>query len=296
MKDAWAAQTELLAKVITQWVGSAIPAITQLGSSIMTWFGERLPGVLKEFGRIFLILTPSFEAFGQFLGAMFDRNVSKMAPLIEAFVQLGLVLAEGLLTNLERLSNWFIDRLPTYGPIVSQIFGAIGGRGRGCNAGVRCVFRLGSFALEAIVDGIANAWNSGPGADFKKVAETDLPKLRDAFESLVKNSPNWIPPLEKVAAAFLDIATAVAMIADNLSKLAGWMDQHPVVWDIIGGKSFSAGSIIGRAAAPSSAPPASHGVPHPATKAAIVLNVTTSADPNAIARTVGRQLRELGAV
>src|ERR1700694_3493783 len=74
MKDAWAAQAAPMAAVITQWVSGAIPAVTQLGTSLMTWFGDRLPGALSGISRVLQDLTPTFTQLGQFLGRVFDHN------------------------------------------------------------------------------------------------------------------------------------------------------------------------------------------------------------------------------
>lgn len=126
MRDTLAQQAAPLAALITQWVGGAIPAITQLGQSMMDWFGTRLPGVLSGVSKIIKDLTPDFISFGQYFGGVMDKIGPMLAPIVEAFARLGIQGAKGLLDNLVRLADWFVKELPTLGPIVSQVMGQIG--------------------------------------------------------------------------------------------------------------------------------------------------------------------------
>jgi hypothetical protein len=126
MKDKLAEQATPLAALITQWVGGAIPGITQLGSSMMTWFGDRLPPVLAGLSKIIKDLTPDFISFGQYFGGVMDKIGPMLSPIIEAFARLALQGAKGLLDNLVRLSDWFVKELPTLGKVVSDTFGQIG--------------------------------------------------------------------------------------------------------------------------------------------------------------------------
>ena len=126
MRDTLAQQAQPLAALITQWVGGAVPGVTLLGQTIMTWFGERLPGVLSGMSKVIKDLAPDFNAFGAYFGGVMDKIGPMLAPITEAFIRLGLQGAKGLLDNLVRLSDWFVKELPTLGPIVGQIFGKIG--------------------------------------------------------------------------------------------------------------------------------------------------------------------------
>ena len=126
MKQTLADQAQPLAALITQWVGGAIPAVTQLGQSLMAWFGDRLPPVLAGISKIIKDLGPDFQAFGQYFGGVMDKIGPMLAPITEAFARLALQGAKGLLDNLVRLADWFVKELPGLGPIVQQTLGKIG--------------------------------------------------------------------------------------------------------------------------------------------------------------------------
>jgi hypothetical protein len=126
MKNTLADQAAPLAAMITLWVGGAIPAITQLGQSVMTWFGDRLPGVLSGVSKIIKDLSPDFQAFGVYFGGVMDKIGPLLGPVTEAFARLGLEGAKGLLDNLVRLAEWFVANRDKLGKIVSEVFGALG--------------------------------------------------------------------------------------------------------------------------------------------------------------------------
>jgi hypothetical protein len=126
MRDAWAQQAAPMAAAITQWAAQGIPAVQQLGSTIMDWFGARLPAVLQGISKVIKDLAPDFNAFGQYFGGVMDHIGPLIAPIAEGFARLALQGARGLLDNLVKLSDWFVKELPTLGPIMQQIFGKIG--------------------------------------------------------------------------------------------------------------------------------------------------------------------------
>jgi predicted phage tail protein len=126
MLVSWGKQAVPLTGTILLWANGAIPGITQLGQSMMTWFGERLPPVLAGISKIIKDLSPDFQAFGQYFGGVMDKIGPMLTPIVEAFARLALQGAKGLLDNLVRLADWFVKELPTLGPIVAQTFGQIG--------------------------------------------------------------------------------------------------------------------------------------------------------------------------
>jgi hypothetical protein len=292
MKDAWAVQAEPLAKLITVWVGSAIPAVTQLGSAIMTWFGERLPGVLRGISTVLKDLAPDFENFGKFLGGVMDHVGPQIAPLAEALARLALVGVQGLITNLVRLSDWFQKELPGLGPIVAQIFGA-----------------MGNF-----IQGVATNWarlSDWVVANWPKTmkdASAELHKLQDAFNNIFDPSgkggagDRTLQGLQNIGQTLKQMSDAITTalvfigqlnkalqpVADVLDRINTGLNQNGL-WihgQLTGGGSKPPGTTTHRTGT----------VPPPPPPKAVTLQVFTSADPNAIARSVGRQLRQLGAV
>lgn len=293
--DTLKKQAEPLTATILSWADKGIPAIEGLASSIRKWFGERIPDILDQFGRILRDLTPAMDEFGKFLGDLFDRNEPKIAPMAEQFIRFGLNLSEGLLATLERLSDWFESRLPTFGPIVNQIFGAIGSAIGGIASGVGELADWFATHWPAMLKGVSDAWNRGPGADFTKTIQEDLPQIKQAFIDIVNNSPNWIPPLEKVAAAVADIATALVQVSDVITKLVGWINQNaPWIWTVVFGGQNATGRPLG-APTPSTEPIFTHDVSSGKRGGAqqIVVNVNGAQSPQATGQAVVRQLRKV---
>lgn len=126
MTKALEAQAAPLAAIVVLWADKWLPIVGQIGSSIMSWFGERLPGVLQGLSKVIRDLTPDFISFGQYFGTVMDKIGPTLAPIAEAFARLALQGARGLLDNLVRLSDWFLKELPFTGPIVQSIFAKIG--------------------------------------------------------------------------------------------------------------------------------------------------------------------------
>ena len=246
-----------MAREIVNWFQQGIPVIEKLGSGILTWFGDRLPGILNQISAMLRALTPDFLAFGQFLGAMFDRNESKIAPMAEDFIRLGMSISEGLLTDLEQLSNWFIDRLPTYGPIVNSIMGEGGIMDRAVTGLVTAFGKFSDYVVKqwpGWVATITAAWNTKDAADLRAQLPKDIDSLRTSFETMMQEAPVWIPQLLAVATAIAAIATSVGQIVAAMDRLEGWLQAHPTLaW------MFGAGGLITPTAAQISAAAAAQG-------------------------------------
>lgn len=203
MTDAWEAQVAPMARVITTWVATAIPAVTHFGSVIFTWFGERLPAVLRGISGVLKDLTPDFEKFGAFLGHIADHVGPQLAPMAEAFSKFAFGAVEGLLTNVVRLSDWFQKELPKLGPIVSQIFGFLG----------------------SSIQGVASSW----------AALTDW--VIANWPATVKEAQKWvnemgttlsnfnINSLGDAVNGFIDLGLGIKSIADAVSAILGALGQ-----------------------------------------------------------------------
>jgi uncharacterized membrane protein len=201
MKDTLAAQAAPLAALITQWVGGAVPAVTLLGQSLMTWFGDRLPGVLTAMGKVIQDLSPSFTTFFNFLGSVMDHVGPQLSAMGEAMIRLGLGAVTGLIANLVRLSDWFQKELPTLGPIVQQIFDWFG----------RSVQGLADTWAK-LTDWVIANWPATV-ADAKK--QIDI--LSGAFKDLADPKGHMNNALQ----GFIDTGTALKTISDNIAPLLG---------------------------------------------------------------------------
>ena len=224
-------QAAPIASVILTWADKGIPAVEKLGSAILSWFGDRVPGILQQISRLLTDLTPDFTKFGEFLGAMFDRNESKIAPMAEQFIRFGLSIVTGLLTNLERLSDWFESRLPSFGPIVQQIMGAVGSA---VQAVASTWGRFADFLVSnwptitanarAAVASIGKAWQDA-SPQLKEVSDKILPLIPPLLDSIAKNSGALVPMIVGLASVFLILATAVLAVVAGIEQLVSWYNQ-----------------------------------------------------------------------
>lgn len=114
------------ANSILGFLTSLIPIVQSQGEGILSWFGVRLPYALGQMHAVIRDLLPVFDQFGAFLGGIYDKVASQLGPMFEFLARLGVGAAQGLIANLAALADWFQQRLPTYGPVISQIFSGIG--------------------------------------------------------------------------------------------------------------------------------------------------------------------------
>jgi hypothetical protein len=228
MKDAWAAQAAPLAAMITLWAGGVIPAIQTMGSGLMTWFGDRLPGFLGNISYLLITIGPSFRQFGQFLGDMFDKTSGTFFGLASLAIPILLQALQGLITNLFNLEQWFINRLPSYGPIVVQVFSWMG-------SAIQFVAQIwGKLAdwlvanwasivamAQATIKSIGDEWSRW--APFLVPLITiQLPALADAFKNISSHAGILVPLILSVALILVSIVTVV-------STAVGWVTQF-VTW------------------------------------------------------------------
>lgn len=131
MKNAWGAAAVPLAGPILNTIDQMIPPVQQIGLGILQWFAgiepDVLIGVKNAFNDILSVISALQTPFRDFFTIMGQIASSPGFAQIEAALQeLATSTIIGLLNNLERVSNWFVNEFPSYGPVVGSIFSAIG--------------------------------------------------------------------------------------------------------------------------------------------------------------------------
>jgi hypothetical protein len=114
---------------IINFLTTLAPMIEQTGQDLVTWFGPRVTPLINALGVGFEILQNTLVNLGNVVGPFFDQVLSEtpqFSALLVDMSNIGVSAVSGLLTNLLNLSNWFMQELPVFGPIVSQIFGGVG--------------------------------------------------------------------------------------------------------------------------------------------------------------------------
>jgi hypothetical protein len=127
--DAWGVKAAPMAVKIMDFFTSLLDPVQKAGDAVLTWFGKNLPTILDIAGSSAKSLESVFgrlwALFTSFFGSMKDH-----LPTFEKFfgqlVGLGADAITGLVQNLLRLSDWFLQRLPQMAPIVSTVMGDMG--------------------------------------------------------------------------------------------------------------------------------------------------------------------------
>jgi hypothetical protein len=235
VRDAWAQQAAPLAAVITQWTGAAIPAIQLMGSTIIDWFGQRIPTILTMAGIFFQLLGQILQPLGVFFGQFADQVGQRWAGfsiILAQFVAAVLIPAiQGLMTNLLALSDWFTSRLPTYGPVVQQIFGGIGAAVQG----VATIWGKFSDWLVAnwpnvtawvaqAIQNVTDTWNK-LSPQLNLFVSQLWPRVSDAIIDIGKHMDVWLPQIVAIIAAMAILATIIIQVADWIVKLMAVLDQ-----------------------------------------------------------------------
>lgn len=156
------------ARELIGWINGGFATIRNLADGILSWFSDRLPLVLSRMGTMLRDLLPNFKDFAKFMGDAFDHVSPQIGPMFELLTRFALGFGEGLISNLMALSDWFQQRLPSYGPVVSQIFSGIGNavQGLASNFG-----KLSDWFVKnwPSIKGNLDAFTSGFSEGFKKL-------------------------------------------------------------------------------------------------------------------------------
>lgn len=129
MALTWAKQAYPIAMQMINWAEQFIPVIGKLGDQIITWFGDRLPRFLGLTGALFNDLLAAIEKVGPAIGKFID-HFSSSTTLMNMMGQfIGFVASSivGLLSNLTRMGDWFISRMPALTSAAFAGFDKIGG-------------------------------------------------------------------------------------------------------------------------------------------------------------------------
>lgn len=127
--DAWGKQATPMANAFLAALMPMIPLIQQIGTQALTWFGANMPVILQIMTFAAKALFDAIELGGKIFNTFFQAmagNKGTFESFFGVLLTVGLQAVNGLLTNLLALSDWFMQRLPSMGPIVGQIFSAIG--------------------------------------------------------------------------------------------------------------------------------------------------------------------------
>jgi hypothetical protein len=127
--DAWGKLATPMAMQFINALNQMLPLVQNIGTSMLEWFGGRIPQILNVLVPFFQLILADFQllgiGFGGFIDQMLQRSpqfVSMTQMMLSAII--GMVF--GILTNLLRLDDWFTQRLPAMAPIVGSIMGAMG--------------------------------------------------------------------------------------------------------------------------------------------------------------------------
>lgn len=131
MADKWGAKAAPMATQIINWLDSLVPKVQAAGLALLDWFGQRLPTVMQIASQTVNTLMGAFQAWATVVGKFIDTmSAAGRAPELQnmfaMILSVGVQALSGLLDNMVRLSDWFMQRLPQLGPIVGQIFSAMG--------------------------------------------------------------------------------------------------------------------------------------------------------------------------
>lgn len=135
-QDTWSKVADTLGKAAAPGVAALFNAIDQLAPAVqqlalqwINWYNSISPQFLSDamsVVRIFLgvlqQMTPQLQALANTFLSMWPS----IQPLFQNLATFGAQVLVSLLTHLLQISVWFLQTMPTAGPIVSQIFDKLG--------------------------------------------------------------------------------------------------------------------------------------------------------------------------
>jgi hypothetical protein len=213
ISDAMNALGQKAAPMATQIIGmldSMVDPITRAGSSLIDWFGERLPKAME----IVRLAAPGVGSMFMQLGGVIGHFVDQMIPvLVQVFQNLGptairdfVDAVQGLLNNLLAFVKWFQENWPKLLPIVQQIMDQAG----------RFIQEFGREANKLVQWFIAN-W-----PEIAKTARDLEPVLRfleAAVEAMFTAFLVGMRIEEAIVSFFSHVAEAVAGLFNKLGEL-----------------------------------------------------------------------------
>lgn len=124
-QQAVPAATQLL-----NWLTTLVPAVQQLGSELIAWFGQRVPASITIGNRIFGDFVEILRAAGERIGPIFDKILADPETIEKAFHTAfgGAVDAVGfLLDRLLDLTKWWDTNGPKFEAVARGTFSVVGG-------------------------------------------------------------------------------------------------------------------------------------------------------------------------
>ena len=215
-----------------------VPAVEAIGRGLIGWTAARLPEMLQLLASMGGSALGGLTQVGNAIGGAFDKlGTGTVAAMFQQFTNFGAGAIVGLIQNLTALSQWFEQRLPTYGPIASQIFGAIGQAVQGV------AYWWGQFSgflvsqwptitdnANRAVKSIGDAWNVWAPVAQAMMAQI-LPALGPAIQNVSDHMGVWVPVILSVATAILAVATAIITTIGWLEQFIGWIETAQQDWD-----------------------------------------------------------------
>jgi hypothetical protein len=124
--------------------------VGHLGVEIIQWLGPQMGAVIRTSMLFVNGLFDALQQLGPVVGRFFEAFLARAPALSGVFdmlLSLGVQTVAGLLTNLLRLSDWFLKMLPAMGPQVGGFFSVLG-------AGVQ----VGISAVAAFAEWVEANW------------------------------------------------------------------------------------------------------------------------------------------
>lgn len=127
--DVWGKRATPMAAQMMDFFTGLLPVVQSAGNVVLTWFGQNLPTILQIAGLAVKDLEGAFKTLWTFFTVFFG-SMKEHLPTFESFfgllVQFGVGAIIGLISNLLKLSDWFLVRLPAMAPIVAAVFDGLG--------------------------------------------------------------------------------------------------------------------------------------------------------------------------
>jgi hypothetical protein len=127
--DAWGVKAAPMALRMMDFFTGLLGPVEKAGETVLTWFGGNLPTILQIAGFAVNVFEGAFQTLATFFTGFFAAMKDHL-PLFEQFfallVQVGVSAIIGLVENLLKLSDWFLQRLPAMAPIVASVMENIG--------------------------------------------------------------------------------------------------------------------------------------------------------------------------
>jgi hypothetical protein len=206
---------------MVNWMDRFIPQIQKAGLDLITWFGQRLPALFPIMTNVVNTLA---GAFGQILGAIgkvIDYVIShpQFLAWFDGLVKIGAAAVVGLLANLLRLSDWFLQRMPAIAAIALPIFGGIGN----VIQGIGTVFgNIVDYFLKKWPDFVTAAQKAGQffSAIWNNPSiQEGLRELKGMLKDVIDHLYELQPIIPLIAGAMVGLTLAVMGLVGGLLEL-----------------------------------------------------------------------------